>query len=56
MIKCPQCDSTSGEYDSYWDEWIDEDGYEDAYLTSYWDCNICNHRVMSYDEGFESED
>lgn len=55
-MKCPKCESTEGNYDDYWDEYLDEDGMEETYNTWYWDCIQCNNRVMSYEEGFEYED
>lgn len=52
---CPNCDSESGNYEEWWEEYWDGET-EQSYLISYWDCNICQTRVNHYDDGFVGED
>ena len=54
-MKCLECFSTDGTYDGTWEEYWDGET-EQAYYYHWWQCNACDHRVMSYDDEFIGEE
>jgi hypothetical protein len=52
---CPNCQSSEGTYQEFWDEhWDGEE--ETTVFVSNWTCDACQHWATFSDEGYEYGD